>query len=75
MANADDAASQRKQRDMNVDAALKASTQLAEGSQPGVRALDHPAMTPEPIIALDAAPGNTRRDAQLARWARQRAKS
>lgn len=66
MANADDAANQRKQRDMNVDAALEASTQLAEGSQPGVRALDHPAMTPEPVIALDTTPGNTRRDAQLA---------
>lgn len=66
MANADDAASQRKQRDMNVDAALEASPQLAECSQPGVRALDHPAMTPKPIIALDAAPGNTRPDAQLA---------
>jgi len=51
---------------MNVDAALEASPQLAECSQPGVRALDHPAMTPKPIIALDAAPGNTRPDAQLA---------
>lgn len=66
MANADDAASQRKQREMNVDAALKASPQLAQGSQPGGRALDHPMMTPEPVIALDATPGNTRRDAQLA---------
>ena len=66
MANADDAASQGKQRDMNVDAPLKASAQLAKGSQPCVRALDHPAMTPESVIALDAAPGNTRRDAQLA---------
>ena len=34
MANADDAASQGKQRDMNVDAPLKASAQLAKGSQP-----------------------------------------
>lgn len=51
---------------MNVDAALEASTQLAEGSQPGVRVLDHQAMTPEPVIALDTTPGNTRRDAQLA---------
>lgn len=51
---------------MNVDAALKANTQLAEGGQPGVRSLDHPAMTPEPVVAFDAAPGNTRRDAQLA---------
>ncbi|MNY70040.1 hypothetical protein D3C86_2080900 [compost metagenome] len=67
MANADSAASQRKQRDMNIDAVLKASAQLAEGSQPGVRALDHPAITPEPVIALDAASGNTRRDAHLRR--------
>ena len=57
MANADDAASQRKQRDMNVDPAFEASTQLAEGCQPGVCTLDHPAMTPEPVIALDATPG------------------
>lgn len=67
--NADDAASQKKQPDMNVDAALaalEASTQLAKGSQSGARALDHPAMAPEPVIALDTTPGNTRRDVQLA---------
>ena len=64
--NTDDAARQGKQRDMNVDVALEASTQLAKGSQPGVRALDDPAMTTEPVIALDTTPGNTRRDAQLA---------
>ncbi len=51
---------------MNVDAALETSTQLAEGGQPGVRALDHPAMTPEPVVAFDDAPGNTRGDPQLA---------
>ncbi|SFD61249.1 LysR substrate binding domain-containing protein, partial [Paracidovorax konjaci] len=66
MANANDAASQRKQRDMNIDATFEASAQLAEGSQPSVGALHHPAMTPEPVIALDTTPGNTRRDAQLA---------
>mgnify|MGYP003617906766 FL=1 len=66
MANADDAASQRKQRDVNIDPAFEASTQLAEGCQPGVCALNHPAMTPEPVIALDATPGNTPRNAKLA---------
>lgn len=66
MANADDAASQRKPRDMKVDSAFEASTPLSEGSQPGVRAFDYPAMSPEPVIALDATPGNTRRNAELA---------
>lgn len=51
---------------MNVDSALKASTQLAEGSQPGMRALDHPAMVPKPVVALDATASNACRDAQLA---------
>lgn len=31
-----------------------------------MRALNHPAMTPEPVVAFDAAPGNTRGDPQLA---------
>uniref|UniRef100_C5CKH2 Uncharacterized protein n=1 Tax=Variovorax paradoxus (strain S110) TaxID=543728 RepID=C5CKH2_VARPS len=52
--NTDDAASQRKQRDMNVDATLEAGAQLAEGSQLGVGAFDHPAVAPQTTIALDA---------------------
>jgi hypothetical protein len=42
---------------MNVNAPLKASAQLAEGCEPGVCALDDPAVTPKPIIALNAFAG------------------
>jgi len=51
---------------MDVGTALESNAQLAKGTQPGMRALDDPAMTPEPIIALDAAPSNACRDAQPA---------
>lgn len=44
---------------MNVDAALEAGAQLAKGRQPSMRTLNHPAMAPEPIIALDSSAGNT----------------
>lgn len=43
---------------MNVNAALEASAQLAEGCEPGVRALDDPAVAPESIIALDTFAGD-----------------
>lgn len=43
---------------MNVNATLEAGAQLAEGSQPGMSALDHPAVPPEPIVALDAPAGD-----------------
>jgi len=43
---------------MNVGATLEAGAQLAEGRQPGVSALDHPAVAPEPIIAFDASAGD-----------------
>jgi hypothetical protein len=39
---------------MNADAAFKASAQLAEGSQSGMRAFDNPAVAPESVIAIDA---------------------
>ena len=42
---------------MNVNAPLKASAQLAEGCEPGVCALNNPAVAPKPIIALDAFAG------------------
>ena len=48
---------------MNVNTTLEAGAQLAEGSQPGVSALDHPAVTPQPIIALDALAGDAILDA------------
>lgn len=44
---------------MNVNAALEASAQLAEGSEPRVRALDDPAVATKPIIALYAFAGGT----------------
>ena len=43
---------------MSLDAALEAHTQLAECCQPGVRSLDHPAVAPEPVMALDAPAGD-----------------
>jgi hypothetical protein len=43
---------------MNVDASLKASAQLAEGAQPSMGALNHPAMAPEAVIALDPLAGD-----------------
>lgn len=48
---------------MNVDAMLESGAQLAEGSQPGVSTLDHPAVATEPIIALDASAGDAILDA------------
>ncbi len=48
---------------MNVDATLESGTQLAKGSQPGVSTFDHPAVAPEPIIALDASAGDAIFDA------------
>ncbi len=48
---------------MNINATLEAGTQFAEGSQPGVSALDDPAVATEPIIALDASAGDAILDA------------
>ena len=59
LTHTDDTARQGKQRDMNVDTTLEAGAQLAKGRQPGMCALDHPAMTTQPVIALDAAPRDT----------------
>ena len=39
---------------MNVDTTLEARTQRAEGSQSGVSALDHPAVAPQMVMALNA---------------------
>lgn len=46
-----------------LDAALETDAQLSEGGQPSMGALDHPAMTPEPIIALDTLAGDAALDA------------
>ncbi len=38
---------------MDVDAPLEADAQLAHSGEPGMRALDHPAMPPQSVVALD----------------------
>jgi hypothetical protein len=48
---------------LTSDATLEASTQLAEGSQPGVCALKHPAMAPKSVVALNAFTGDATLDA------------
>ena len=48
---------------MGGDAALEADPELAEGRQPRMRALDHPAMTAQTLLALDALAGDARLDA------------
>lgn len=48
---------------MNIDATLEAGAKLAEGSQPGVSALDDPAVATEPVIALDALASDASLDA------------
>ena len=40
---------------MRIDATLKSDAQLAECGQPSVSTIDHPAMLPEPVVALYAA--------------------
>ena len=50
---------------MNVDATPETGAQLAKGRQPGMRALDHPAVAPEPVIALDALAGDAILDASV----------
>ena len=43
---------------MNVDAALKANAQLAKSCQPCMGALNDPAVAPQALAALNAAPGD-----------------
>jgi hypothetical protein len=50
---------------MNVEAPLETNAQFAEGGKPGMRALDHPAMPSEPLLAFHAATGDTCRYAAL----------
>lgn len=47
---------------MSLGAAFEADAQLAEGCQPGVRSLHHPAMAPQPVVALDAPAGDAALD-------------
>ena len=60
---ADDGTGQGQKRHMGRDAALEADPELAEGRQPRMRALDHPAMTAQTLLALDALAGDTHPDA------------
>jgi hypothetical protein len=43
---------------VSLDAALEAHTQVLRSGQPGMCSLNHPAVTPEPVIALDALVGD-----------------
>lgn len=48
---------------MGMNASLETHAQLAEGGQSGVCAFDHPAMAPQPIIALNSSAGDPNLDA------------
>ena len=48
---------------MNVDAPLEVGAQFTERCQPSVCALDYPAVTPEPVVTLDAPASNVRLNA------------
>ncbi|MGF6652704.1 hypothetical protein OKW34_003293 [Paraburkholderia youngii] len=50
---------------MNVETPFETNAQFAETGKPCMRALDHPAMPPEPLLAFRAATGNTGRDSAL----------
>lgn len=43
---------------MGVDVTLEAHAQLAVRGEPGMRALDHPSMPSQPVVALDASACN-----------------
>lgn len=51
---------------MEFGPSLIANRQAAKASEPGQRALDHPAMAAESFARLDPPPGDTRRNATLA---------
>ena len=46
-----------------MNASLETHAQLAEGGQPSVRALEHPAMASEPVVAFDSSAGDPHLDA------------
>ncbi|MGF6653656.1 hypothetical protein OKW34_004245 [Paraburkholderia youngii] len=50
---------------MNVETPFETNAQFAETGKPCMRALDHSAMPPEPLLAFHAATGNTGRDSAL----------
>src|SRR5579872_7304103 len=54
-----------QKRLMDVVAALVADAQSPKTVQPGKRALHHPTVLAQLLAALNATPGNARRDAQV----------
>ena len=46
----------------DVEASLVADGQAAKAAEPCQRSLDHPAVPPQALAALDAAPGDARLD-------------
>jgi hypothetical protein len=50
---------------MDVETTLETNAQFAETGKPGVRALDYPTMSAEPILAFHATTSNSSRDAAL----------
>jgi hypothetical protein len=65
-AQADHGASELEEGHMCGGLAFKADAQLAESGEPGMGAFDHPAVTPEPLAALDASARDSALDAPLA---------
>lgn len=63
---ADDGAGELEQSQMGTELPLEADAQLAEPSEPGMRAFDHPAVTPEPLAALDTTSCDATLNASLA---------
>ena len=51
---------------MGVDLPLETNAQLAKACKPRMRALNHPAVTPEPLAAFNAAPRDAHLDTSLA---------
>ncbi len=50
---------------MDIDAALESNAQLAHAREPGMSALHHPAMSPEPVVALESFASDTSGDPSL----------
>ena len=61
----DDDAAEREEGVMHIGPTLIADAQAAEGMEPGEGALDHPAMTAEPLAGLEAATRDAWNDAAL----------
>lgn len=60
--DSDEAGLKEREGFVDVGAAFVADGQAAGAAEPGMAALDHPAMPPQPVDPLGAALGNPRRD-------------